>query len=441
MTTRSRARLSPDWRRQSAVVGGLAVFVVLTYAVVVLGVGALLGRTGPPSLALSVLATAVVALGLEPARRRLESLVSSRSGGDGSSYDVLRRFGGTVLNGADEESVPGRMARLLGEAVGARWTQVWSIRSERLVLVASWPPGTRTDPGAPDGGLPQDLGRREIAVRYGGRVQGVLRVQQDGPEPFTSLEEGLVTGLAAQAGLTLRLLALRSDLAARHDELVARTDDLRRSRTRLIEAQDATRQRLERDLHDGAQQHLVALAVNLRLAQTVAGRSPERSAALLSEQAEAARVALRTLTELARGLPPSRLADEGLVAALRAALGGDAMTVSLDATQVPRLPDPVEAALYFVVLEAVQNAGKHAAGASVRVRLGVTDEVLAATVDDDGDGFDLAAVRSQGRGTGLVGMRDRLAGVGGRLDVDVTPGHGTRVRASVPVPSPRPVGG
>jgi signal transduction histidine kinase len=440
MPTRWRTLRAPDWRARSVVVGGLAVFVVGTYAVVVLGAGALLGRTGSPSLALSVLATAVVALGLEPAQRRLDAVVLRRGGRPPSPYEVLRRFGGTVVDIAEDGTVPERMARLLAEAVGAGWTQVWLTTQDRLVLVASWPQDAATDPAGPRGLGAADVpaGRREVAVRHGGRVYGVLRVQHDEPAALSSVEAGLVSGLAAQAGPVLRLLSLRADLAAHHDELLVRTDELRRSRARLIETQDAARRRLERDLHDGAQQHLVALAVNLRLAQTVAARSPQRAAAILAGQAEAARTAMRTLTELSRGLPPSRLTDEGLVRALRAALAGDAEVVHLDAGDLPRLPDRVEAALYFVVMEAVQNAGKHASGATVTVRLGVQDGVVVATVDDDGAGFDVGSVGSQARGTGLDGMQDRMSAVGGLLGVATSTGRGTRIRASVPVPGLAP---
>jgi signal transduction histidine kinase len=434
---RRRPRPSADLRARSLVVLGLACLVVGTYGLAVLGGGLVLGRTGSPSLGLSVLATSAVALGLEPAQRRLEGLVHARGGSALSPYDVLRRFGPTVVDGAEDESVPGRMAYRLAEGVGARWAQVWLAASDRLVLAASWPPDASTDPEPPRSGAsdPPDTRRREVPVRYGGRVYGVLRVQHDESGPLPAVEERLLNGLAAQAGLVLRLLSLRAELAARHGELVARADDLHRSRVRLVSTQDAARRRLERDLHDGAQQHLVALAVNLRLAHTVTGRSPARAAQILADQAEAARAATRSLRDLSRGLPPSRLSDEGLAAALRAGLGG-LPAVTVLSGEVPRLPDPVETALYFVVMEAVQNAGKHAEAATVTVRLTVADGVAVATVDDDGSGFEPEAARAEARGTGLASMLERLGAVRGRLRVDAAPGRGTRVRAVVPLPEP-----
>ena len=161
----------------------------------------------------------------------------------------------------------------------------------------------------------------------------------------------------------LSVLGLQAEHAARRELLQERADELRRSRARVVEAQDDERRRLERDIHDGAQQHLVALAVNLRLAQTVAARDADRAPGLLAGQADAARDAMRTLADLARGIYPAQLTTAGLVPALRDALRGspcpvDVETAPGDGDVAP--PPEVAAALYFVVLEAVQNAGKHA---------------------------------------------------------------------------------
>ena len=173
-------------------------------------------------------------------------------------------------------------------------------------------------------------GLRALPVRHGGQLLGVLRLQERPGLALTAVEERLFAGLAAQAGLVLRLVGLRAELEDRRAELLARAEELKASRERLIETQDAERRRLERDIHDGAQQHLVALTVNLRLAQTIVGRSPERPLAVLSEQAVAADVAIETLSSLSRGIYPRLLADEGLVAALRSAVAGSAIPVTID---------------------------------------------------------------------------------------------------------------
>ena len=474
-----RPRSSPSRSRgdllgRLVVLGGLAGFVVATYVVVVLGGGALLGRTDSPDLTLSVLATAVVALGFEPVQRRLDQVARRLvDGGTPSPYDVLSRFSETVTGGYTTEELPGRMATVLGEGTAAEWTQVWLTVQDRLTLAATWPPDAAADatppepPGPPEPPEPVDgvrdvTGdrRRTLPVRHGGQVLGVFRLQERPDQPLTTVEERLFSGLAAQAGLVLRLVGLRAELAARHDDLVARAAELRASRERLIETQDAERRRLERDIHDGAQQHLVALAVNLRLAETVATRSPERAARVLAEQAVASREAIETLSQLSRGIYPRLLADEGLVPALRGAVATSPVPVTVEAdaadaadaadkahgTAPVRPPTGVEAALYFFAMEAVQNAAKHAAASAVTVRLTLAGEGGGSrwrlSVTDDGTGFDAAGAGSGGGGAGLSNMRDRLDAVGGSVQLVSRPGHGTTVVAEVPVgsaPAPVPV--
>jgi two-component sensor histidine kinase len=380
-------RTRHERRARAVVLAGLGVFVVGTYVVVVLGGGALVGQTDSPSLGLSVLATAVVALGFEPVQARLEAAATRLvRGGTPSPYDVLSRFSETVTGGYATEELPGRMAMLLGQGTGAEWAQVWLTVQDRLTLAATWPPDAAADEQPPD---PVEAardatgpGRRALSVRHGGQVLGVFRLQEPAGEPLTTVEERLFTGLAAQAGLVLRLVGLRAELAARHGDLLVRAAELRASRERLIETQDAERRRLERDIHDGAQQHLVALAVNLRLAETVAARSPERAARVLAEQAEAAREA-------------------------------------------------IEAALYFFAMEAVQNAAKHARASAITVtfRRAGQDRVL--SVVDDGAGFDAQRAEQVRGGAGLANMRDRLDAVGGSVSLMSAPGRGTSVVAVV----------
>ncbi len=440
--------LDRSWQRRRArvvVVAGLAVFVVAVYVVVVLGGGALLGRTKSPDLILSVLATAVVALAFEPVQSRLEHLVAR---GTASPYDVLRRFSETVTSGYATDELPARMAKVLAQGTSAEWAQVWLTVHGRPTLAATWPTDAAPDdePPAPaaDARDTTGVGRRALTVRHAGQVYGVFRLQERPDAPLTTVEERLFTGLAAQAGLVLRLVGLRAELAARHDELQAKSEELKASRQRVIDAQDVERRRLERDIHDGAQQHLVALAVNLRLAETVAVRAPERATRVLSDQADAARAAIESLSQLSRGIYPRLLGDEGLVPALRAAVASSAMPVTVEADGAGRPPAAVEATLYFVAMEAVQNAVKHSGATRTRVRLTVFDTAWRLTVDDDGVGFDQSAShRNPLGGNGLVNMGDRLDALGGALSVTSRLGRGTTVVAAVPlaatpVPSPRP---
>jgi signal transduction histidine kinase len=425
------------------VAAALASFVVGTYAVVVLGAGTLLGAGD--SVVLPVVATAVVALGFEPVQRRAERAARALVAGPVSAYDVLSRFSETVTGGFPTAELPAKMAQLLAEGTGAAWAQVWLTARGRTSLAATWPPGATADTSPPQpgaGGVDSTAdGRRAEVVRHGGHVYGVLRLQEQPGLPLSSVEERLFAGLAAQAGLVLRLVGLQTDLAARRDELATRAAELRASRDRLIATQDAERRRLERDMHDGAQQHLVALAVNLRLAESLAARSPERAVALLHSQASAAREAITTLTDLSRGIYPRPLETDGLVAALRAAVVRSPVPVRVSGSDVGRLPAGVEQALFFVALEALQNAGKHSGAAAVAVRVERDGAVCRLHVDDDGRGFSPDSTTAGG--AGLANMRDRMDAVGGTVTVTSHPGQGTAVTASVPVPAipePRPGG-
>src|SRR3954471_1851304 len=436
-TRRAVVRRHGGVRHRLAVTGVLACFVVALYVAVVLGGGVLIGQTDSPSLLLSVVATVGVALLFAPVQAAIER-IASRAGHPASAtpYDVLSRFSEAATGGSGAAELPARMSKVLAEGTGAQWAQVWLQVSGRLTLAATWP----TDVGAdvrPPSLAADDLdstgvARRAVAVRHGGRSLGALRLQERPGMPLTGVEQRLMAGLAAQAGLVLRLAALRAELEARHAELVSRADDLRASRERLIDAHDAERRRLERDLHDGAQQHLVALTVNLRLVQTISGRSPERATHLLAEQADAGRVAIDTLTSLSRGIYPPLLGAEGLVSALRSAAASSSIPLTVDTTTAERPPAAVEAALYFCCMESVQNAAKHSGAACVSVRLADRAGRWRLSVVDQGAGFDPQGVVASGAGIGLVNMRDRLDAVGGTLTVQSRPGRGTTVTALVP---------
>ena len=408
-------------RPRALVVGGLAVFVLGVYVLVVLGGGALVGRTDSPSPALSVLATTVVALAFAPVQRVLERFAV----GMATPYDVLSRFAESVDEADSDEDLPSRMARLLAQGTGAQWAQVWLQVSGRPTLAGRWPVGDAEAALGPDG-------PRTLPVRHGDEQLGMLRLQERPGVPLTAVEERLFAGLAAQAGLVLRLVGLRAQLEDRHQDLRARTEELETSRSRVIEAQDTERSRLERDIHDGAQQHLVALAVNLRLAQVVADRSPPRAHQVLGEQVDAARLAIETLSSLSRGIYPQLLAEHGLVAALRSGVAAGPIPVTVAAEDAGRPPPLLEAALYFCCMEAVQNASKHSGASRVAVRLSEDGGRWSLDVTDDGSGFDQARALADGAGTGLLNMRDRLDAVGGVVTIRSEAGAGTTVSAVGP---------
>ena len=410
------------------VLAGLVAFVVLVYVVIVLGGGLLIGHTDSPQVGLSILATAVVAFGFERVRTRLQQLATGLVlGSRASPYEVLQRFSQSVGGTYDARELAGRMAQVLAEGTGAHWSQVWLMVQDRLTLAATWPPGTEADESPP--GEHEPPGRRALPVRQSGEVLGVLRLHEDPRRPMTPVEERLFAGLAGQAGLVLRGVRLRAERAQRLAELSARTEELRASRERLVEAQDAARRRLERDIHDGAQQHLVAMAVNLRLVQTLASRAPQRAAGVLTAQCEAVTQMRTALVDLARGIYPRQLTDEGIGPALQAALAGSPVAVDVATHDVGRYDVAVETALYFCCLEAVQNASKHSGAQRVVIDLRDGPDGLVLTVEDDGEGFHENPPRP---GVGLANMRDRIEALGGTLLFENAAIGGARVSVRVP---------
>lgn len=420
---------------RAVVVVGLTAFVVCVYVVVVFGAGALLGRREVTSLPLSIVATTVVALSLARVQAALEAAAFRWGLGKAAPYDVLSQFSDAVTSDDATEDLPARMARLLAAGTGAAWAQVWLYVSSGVTLAATWPHDVGADQTPPSlslgHGAVTDQGLRALPVRHGVQMLGVLRLQERPGVALTPVEQRLFEGLAAQAGLVLRRAGLRADLDVRKKELLARSEQLRASRDRLIQSQDSERKRLERDLHDGAQQHLVALTVHVRLAHTVLGRSTERVRRMLAVQADAADAAIETLSALSRGIYPEGLAGGGLEAALRSAVTGSSIPVTIGTHATRRPPSAVEAALYFCGMEAVQNAAKHSRASTVSVRLDETAYTWRLSVVDDGTGFDLTRA-GDAPGVGLANMRDRLDAVGGTVHLTSRTGAGTTVVAEVP---------
>ncbi len=249
-------------------------------------------------------------------------------------------------------------------------------------------------------------------------------------EPLSPAEGRLLDDLASQAGLVLSNVRLTAELEARLERIAAQANELRASRQRIVAAQDAERRRLERNIHDGAQQHLVALAVKLRLAKGLIRKDPARSRSLLTEIREETGDAIDTLTDLSRGIYPALLEEQGIAAALAAQYTRSSIPVSLSSDGIRRYPIEVEAAVYFCCLEALQNASKYAGATSVQIELRAVTAGVEFDVRDDGVGFDPSTTPP---GTGLNSMADRLAVLGGDLEIASAPGSGTIVRGRLPV--------
>ena len=239
-----------------------------------------------------------------------------------------------------------------------------------------------------------------------------------------------MTELARQVGLALHNVQLDSALQESLEEVQRANEELRASRARIVATADAERRKIERNLHDGAQQHLVALAVNLRLAKDILADDPESAAEMLEMLAGSVKDTIQELRDLAHGIYPPLLMDSGLPEALRAAGSRSPLDVDVRAEGVGRHPAEVEAAIYFCCLEALQNAGKHAPEASVVIELTENAHELRFEVRDDGPGFDQATATA---GHGYVNMSDRLGAIGGTVEWRSAPGEGAAVIGTVPV--------
>ena len=231
---------------------------------------------------------------------------------------------------------------------------------------------------------------------------------------MTSAKRELVEGLAAQAGLVLRNVGL--------------IEELRESRRRIVTAQDDRARALERNIHDGAQQQLVALAVKQRLAASMIERD-EHLRVVFGQLQQETTEALENLRDLARGIYPPLLSDKGLEAALTAQARKSPVPTEVHAERLVRSSRDVEAAIYFCVLEALQNVAKYARANRADVRLFASNGALTFVVEDDGVGFD----PTTSSGSGLINMRDRLEALGGGLDVRSSVDRGTTVTGTVPL--------
>jgi signal transduction histidine kinase len=282
--------------------------------------------------------------------------------------------------------------------------------------------------------LPEDP---EVAIRvapltHQGALLGLIVVERRrqagslAAETDETLEE-----LAREVGVALQNARLDSALEATLEQLRQHAAELQASRARIVEAADAERRRIERDLHDGAQQHLVALAVKAGLARELLSRDPARAQAMLGDFTADVHRAIEELRSLAHGIYPPLLSSDGLAEALRAACRRSAIPAQVEAEGLRRYPPALEAAIYFSCIEALQNAAKHAGeGAAACVHLREEDGTLAFEVVDDGAGFDPSPAPE---GAGLTNIRDRLGAIGGSVRLESHPGRGTRLSGAVPL--------
>jgi amino acid transporter/GAF domain-containing protein len=374
------------------------------------------------------------------ARERVERLAQEQA--------ALRRVATLIARAASAEEVFSAVAEEVASVLDIRFVTVCRYQEDAVVVLSSlgipaFPAGSRwrlDDPSL--AGLVYKTGgpvriddfTDDVAAAVG--IYGVARngsvksalgapIVIDGAV-WGSVNAGSTEESAFPADAEERL-ARFTDLVATSVQNAAMRDQLAASRARVIASADESRQRIERNLHDGAQQRLVSLALQLRMIKKAIG-DDSAAAALVAQAANELEQALGELRELARGIHPAILTDQGLEAALDA-LAARA-PVRVEVTACPqRLPAPVEAAAYYIVSEAITNACKHAAATQAWVSLRVEKSTLYLSVRDDGVGG-----ADPTRGSGLIGLRDRVEALGGTIEIDSPPGAGTRVRAAIPVP-------
>ena len=412
--------------RRTLVYAVLVALIGAIYLVLVVSIGTRIDLpTTTADRAIPFVVAAVLALIFQPVRNRLQRLANRLVYGKRATpYEVLANFSRGVSELYGDEDLTVRMARILSEGTEADRAEVWLRVGDELRLAASWPASGATPAslrlvsGEPP---PIPGAASEVAVRYQGELLGAVAVMKR--EDITPTETRLVNDLAHEAGLILKNERLAAELSQRLEELTV-------SRQRLVTAQDTERRRIERNLHDGAQQDLIGLKLKLVAAQAMAATDPQQTQDILQGLVTDVGNAVETLRELARGIYPAVLADLGLAAALEAQARRSPLTVEVHADSLHRYPPEMEAAVYFCCLEALQNAVKHAQATTMVISVGESAGELRFTAADDGQGIDVARARS---GSGIQNMMDRMAALHGSLDLGTAPGGGTIVSGRLPV--------
>jgi signal transduction histidine kinase len=386
---------------RTAVYGAVSAVLVATYAAVVLLLSHVVVRAGWTSPWVVAIATLCAVSIAAPARRAIQGLADRTF--RRRAWDAVRQVQAFAARWRDSPQPPAALQDLFRSALGDPSAQLgYWLRGHGSYIAID---GTALDPGRPG------MGRSVLALAVHGDPLAIVV-----HDAALDRDRRLLDRVGASAVLVTENARLQA-------EVLERLDDVRASRARIVAAGDAERRKVERDLHDGAQQRLVGLAMRVRLESRTAASETERR--LLEEIVDELRAATRELRELARGIHPAAL-DEGLWAALESLVSRLPLDVRID-VPAQRLPQHVELAAYYIAGEAITNAVKHADASAVDLRARIADSTLVVEVRDDGRGG-----ADPARGSGLAGLRDRVDVLGGTLHIVSPLGLGTTITASLP---------
>jgi signal transduction histidine kinase len=402
--------------RRSVIYRALWALIAVVYVAAATALGILASRYLPVGVAMLLAAGA--ALAFQPVQRRLERLADRWVFGQRlDGYTVITRFGATLETSPSAADLLPRLANAIRQGLNLEWVRV---RVDTEAATAGIAPGTAADPACvvPLIHAGTTLGRIECGPRHDG--------------PLLEEDRRLLAHLAGQAATAASNVRLTAELTDRVGVIRRQAAELTASRARIAQAQDAERQRLQRDLHDGAQQDIVALTAKLALARERLRRGDSRADESLAELQRDLGDLLAALREFAHSIHPPVLADQGLLEAIEAQAARLPLEVVIEADPAlrgVRYPAHIETTTWYVVAEALTNAVKHADAQRVLVALAQPDGHLTVEVRDDGRGFDPAAAR----GLGLAGLADRVSIVNGALRISSKPGAGTTLHAEIPL--------
>ena len=407
---------------RSVTFGALGAFIGGVYIAIVVGVGEFLG--GDAGFGLSIVASVLVAMAFQPVRRRVERWANRLVYGERATpHEVLVRFSRRSAELSDQELLE-RVPKLIAEGTGATSAMLWTRSGDTYRVATSWPEHAAVRQLDAESGFADPDADHSLPVFHDGEILGGLSLSKAAGETVTPAEESLLVDLASGLGLALRNAQLTSALRQQVTELES-------SRERILAASDEARRALERDLDSGPQQQLVALKVMLGPLQKLAERAgAAKTAGLLTTLEGDTGEAIKSVRDFASGIYPPLLQAEGLAAAINQQTRTAPFTVHVQVAQAERYPRDIEAAIYFTVLEALQNTGKYANATEATVTVEAHEGMLAFEVRDDGAGFDSASVVA---GAGLTGIADRLDTVGGSVSIHSSPGIGTTVAGTIPI--------